>query len=137
MIWNKSLSHYLNPADDIHGNISNLFDLFYQGASKDTGNYPPVNIWSNEENVILIAELPGCSSGAIDVSCKGNLIKISMNSEESSENSEQGGRSFKRTFEAPYKIDEDKTEAIYKDGLLQIIMPRAEQDKPRKITIKG
>ena len=111
-----------------------MFDLFYQGASKDTGNNPPVNIWSNDENVILIAELPGCSSGEIDISCKGNLINISMSSEESSESN---GRSFKRTFEVPYKIDEDKTEAIYKDGLLQIVMPRAEQDKPRKITIKG
>ncbi len=136
MFVNNAVHHYLDPAHDLHGSIDNVFDLFYKGTSKNTGNFPPVNIWSNDESVILMAELPGCKSNDFDISCKGNIVTLAMaQTEETAKNPYH--LPFKRVFELPYQINEEKTEAVYRDGLLQIVMPRAEQDKPRKIAIKG
>ena len=144
MLWNSSKTHYLRPTSEPAWEMNNLFNMFFQGEEKDTGKYPPVNIWANDENVILMAELPGCNLADIDVSCIKNQVTISMSSQSEDDESthhkshqERYSSQFKRTFEVPYEIDEKKTEAIYKNGLLQVIMPRAEKTKPKKIEVKG
>ena len=50
---------------------------------------------------------------------------------------ERGYGSFTRTIQLPFPIDVDKVEANYEKGVLKIWLPRAESDKPRKITVKA
>lgn len=134
MIWKNPIHRYLDHNSPYSGN--NLFDQFIQGVTKDTGSEPPVNIWTNDDNIILIAELPGCNLESFDISCRSNVISVSYCNRNDSEEVIYPA-DFKRSFELPYKVDENKTEAVYKDGLLQVMMPRSERDKPKKIEIKG
>ncbi|MCM8528427.1 MAG: Hsp20/alpha crystallin family protein [Lentisphaeraceae bacterium] len=145
MLWNNSTAHYLRPASEKNWEMNNLFNMFFQGQEKDTGKYPPVNIWTDDNSVILMAELPGCDIKDIDVSCIKDQVTISMppkseNEKESSHHlshSERYTGGFKRSFELPFKIDEKKTQAVYKNGLLQVIMPKAESAKRKVIEVKG
>jgi len=50
---------------------------------------------------------------------------------------ERWSRNFTRSFELPYLIDQNKVEAKFSKGVLQLMLPRAEADKPRKIAIKA
>lgn len=144
MLWKDSTMHYLRPAREENLEMNKLFNLFYKGEEKDTGKYPPVNIWADDENIILMAELPGCEMSDIDVSCINNQITISMNKKNEEDekthfvsHKERFSGEFKRSFEVPFKINEKKTEAIFKNGLLQVIMPKAESAKTKKIEVKG
>lgn len=144
MLWNQSKAHYLRPARENHWEMNNLFNMFYQGEEKDTGKYPPVNIWTDNDSIIVMAELPGCDMNEIDVSCIKNQLTISMSSKKETDekthylsHSERFSNEFKRTFELPFEINEKKTQAVYKNGLLQVIMPKAEAAKAKKIEVKG
>ncbi len=144
MLWSNSTMHYLRPNSDKHWEMNNLFNMFYKGEEKDTGKYPPVNIWADEDNVILMAELPGCNMNDIEVSCINNQITIALSKKKEEDekehfisHKERFSGEFKRSFEVPFKINEKKTEAIFKNGLLQVIMPKAESAKPKKIEVKG
>jgi HSP20 family protein len=44
---------------------------------------------------------------------------------------------FLRTFRLPFRVDAEKVEASFAKGVLQIALPRAEEDKPRKITVRA
>lgn len=109
-----------------------------------TPDYPAMNIWANDETVILTAELPGLTPENIDISVVGESVTLSgeRKPEMLSENDryhrrERGFGKFKRTIQLPFPVDATKVEALFDKGVLQVSLPRAEADKPRKITVKN
>ncbi len=105
--------------------------------------YPPINVWSNEEGLIVQVEMPGVSPDDIDISVvhKTLTIKGKRPAEELEEKdvhhrNERTSGSFIRSIELPYMVEADKVEASYSLGILRLELPRAEADKPRKITVK-
>lgn len=116
----------------------------FEGASPYAARgYPPVNVWSGPDELIVSAELPGIDSKELDLSVMGNVLTISGSRKETELNQDQrylrrerGFGSFTRTVELPYVVNGENVEATYKDGLLKIVLRRAESDKPRRISIK-
>jgi HSP20 family protein len=102
-----------------------------------------MNVWRNEEGVVITAELPGLKPEDIDISVVGDTLTLtgSRQAEELGENvkyhrRERGSGKFTRTFQLPFGVEADKVEATFEKGLLHIFLPRAEAEKPRKITVK-
>lgn len=113
-------------------------------GSRVSSGYPAMNVWANEEGLVVTAELPGIDPEALDISVVDKTLTVSGNrAPESLEEGEVYHRrereygKFTRSFQLPYTIEADAVEAVYEKGVLQITLPRAEADKPRKITVKA
>jgi HSP20 family protein len=113
------------------------------GASVSPG-YPAMNVWANEEGLVVTAELPGIEPETLDISVVDNTLTLKGN--RAPEKLEEGDvyhrrerkyGKFTRTFQLPFDIEADAVEAVYEKGVLQITLPRAEADKPKKITVKA
>lgn len=106
-------------------------------------NFPALNIWLNEESAIITAEVPGLEPQSIDVSVKGDALTLSgsrtsveLKEGEAYHRQERGHGNFTRTVKIPFQTDSAGVTASYEKGILKIDLPRAEEDKPKKIQIK-
>lgn len=104
--------------------------------------YPSVDMFDNEDALIIKAELPGLSKDDIDVNIENG--KLTLSGERKSENEvtedqyyrrERSCGKFVRTFALPADVDPDKIAAEFKDGVLKIEIPKPEEKKPRQITV--
>jgi HSP20 family protein len=124
-----------------------LFDSFFRGLDRPFFGYkawPAIDI-AEEENAILVkAEVPGCKADDIDISVHGNTLTISGEKKASDEKKEKGYYymestygSFRRELNLPTDVEPDKIDAVCKDGVLSITLPKAERAKAVKIKVKG
>lgn len=115
-------------------------DWFGMGTASP-GAYPPVNVFQQDESVVVVAELPGIGKKDLDVQVKDNRVRISgrrtieYEEDASLHRRERIFGTFDRTFAIPIKIDADRVKAEYRDGILAIHLPRSDRDKPRTVTI--
>jgi len=107
-------------------------------------SFPAMNIWANEEGQVITAEIPGVEPQDLDISVTGEVLTLSGNRKQETvgdsttfHRRERGYGTFKRSIQLPYPVQTDKIEAGFKNGVLSISLPRAEEDKPRKITVKS
>jgi HSP20 family protein len=106
--------------------------------------YPPVNAWLGEGDIIVTAELPGVDPGKVDITVVGDTLTISglreaepLKEGESYHRQERGHGRFTRSLQLPFHVEVGKVEARYDRGILRMTLPRAEEDKPRKISVKS
>lgn len=112
------------------------------GNHPDTASsFPAFNIWSNEDGAVVTSEIPGVKMEDLDITVSGKDITISGSRKEDDATDtrfvrhERPAGEFSRSFQLPFQIDSTKVNAKLANGVLQIDLPRAENDKPRKITI--
>ncbi len=104
---------------------------------------PAMDIRESKDAYTVTAELPGMSKKDFDIAVEDNVLTISgdrnLETEGEDENYhriERSYGSFKRSFTLPIQVVQDKVDARYKDGILTIALPKAEEAKQRKIEIK-
>lgn len=109
-----------------------------------TTGYPAMNVWANEDGAIVTAELPGVAPEDMDISVVDDTLTVSGSREpveleegEVYHRRERGSGKFTRSFRLPFQIAADQVEAVFKKGVLQISLPRSEEDKPKKISVKS
>ena len=105
-------------------------------------SYPAMNVWMNDEGVVVTAELPGCSPDNIDITVVGDTLTVKGNrtDEELPEGAvyhrrERTCGSFSRGFALPFEVEASGVDATFEQGVLRITLPRAEADKPRRIQV--
>lgn len=104
---------------------------------------PAFNIWTDENGAVMTSELPGVAIEDLDITVSGKEVIVAggRKAEESDAvravKNERGHGDFRRAFELPFSVDSNRVEATLANGVLQISLPRAESDKPRKIAISG
>lgn len=110
----------------------------------EVSDFPVVNFWRGKDGAILTAQMPGLSSENIEISVVGQTVTISGNylqpelkEKESFLRKERKTGKFTKTYELPFKIDSEKTEAVFDKGILQLNLPQAEADKPKTVSIKA
>lgn len=103
---------------------------------------PSVDIYENEENIVINAELPGVKKDDVSIDLDGRVLTISGErkfDEESKEKTwykrERYYGSFKRAFTLPEFTDQEKINAEFKDGILEITIAKPEEVKPKQIAI--
>lgn len=103
---------------------------------------PPVDIYENDDKLVLKAELPGVNPNDVEVRVEDNTLYLKGErkfekevKEENLHRVERSYGSFSRTFALPGSIDSEKVQAEYKDGVLTLTMPKREEAKPKTIKI--
>ena len=104
---------------------------------------PPFDIFETEGEIIVKAELPGMKVEDIDITLTDGLLTIKgerkMEKEDKRENYHRIERqfgSFSRSLNLGVNVKADGIDAGYKDGVLTVTLPKAEEDKPKKIEVK-
>lgn len=130
--------------DNLQRDMSRLFDVYYPTRARVAPGFPAVNVWTSEEELVVTAEVPGVNPDDMDISMDGEILTLSGEriAEELDEGTrylrqERGYGEFSRSIELPYPVNIDQVEATFKNGVLSISLPRAEEDKPKKIAVKS
>ncbi len=133
--------------NDANLNLPTVFDDFFRGAPVDIfGNdlNPSIDVHEDEHAVYIKADVPGLEEKDIDVELEKNVLTISgekkeeKNEEDKNRNyrySERRFGSFSRSVLLPDGIKADAVTARYKNGVLEIEIPKSEEVKPKKIAI--
>ncbi|MGQ9689009.1 MAG: Hsp20/alpha crystallin family protein [Desulfobaccales bacterium] len=103
---------------------------------------PAVDVYETPEALVVVADLPGVSGDRLSLDLKDNLLTISGQVSRPSEKEtllvqEYAVGDFFREFEVGGLIDQEKIEALVKDGVLTLTLPKAEKAKPRRIEVKS
>jgi len=107
------------------------------------GVFPAVNVTANRDNYFLRAELPGVVAADLDIQATGNTISVAgerkiAGVEESARyhRREREAGKFSRVVSLPDDIDSERVKANMTDGVLTVVVPKAEKGKPRQIAVK-
>jgi HSP20 family protein len=128
--------------DRLQGEMNRLFDSTFSRRYRNAPSFPAVNVWANEDGLVVTAEVPGIDTEDIDIVVVGETMTISgsramdeLNEGTRYHRQERGYGDFTRTVKLPFLVDSDKVDASFNDGVLSINLPRKDEDKPKKITI--
>ncbi|MBW2093434.1 MAG: Hsp20/alpha crystallin family protein [Deltaproteobacteria bacterium] len=102
---------------------------------------PAVDIFENKEALVLIADMPGVTNDGVEIHLEDSELTIRGKVLEEQQNvlpvyTEYRSGDYYRSFTLSNVIDQQKIEASMKDGVLKIILPKAETAKPRQITVQ-
>ncbi len=126
--------------------MNRMFDSFFQDSEESASMsawHPSVDIKENPDKIDVYAELPGMTKKDIKISIRDNVLSIS--GEKVREQAEDDANyhrmeriygAFSRSFTLPTKVEMDKVNAAFHDGVLHLTLPKAEEEKPRQIEIK-
>ena len=127
--------------------MDRLFDdAFTRPLSHRDGGWsaPAVDMYQTDNDVVIKAALPGFKSDDVQINVTGDLLTIRgemKNEEEQNEKSwhlrEQRWGSFERSVSLPTAVVPDKAQADFANGILTITLPKAEEVKPKTITVKA
>ena len=130
--------------DQLQREMNSLFNASSKGRVFNSPSYPAVNIWTNDDGQLISAEMPGIHPDDIDIDVTGDALSISgerkpdeVAKDANYHRRERSYGSFSRAIQLPFMVDTNKVEASFKNGILMISLPRAEADRPKKITIKS
>ena len=130
--------------------MNRLFDESYRGANRGAADEwalggswaPAVDIYEQEGNIVLKAELPGVDPKAVDIRLENNTLTLrgerKLDNEVKEDNYHRVERSygsFSRAFTLPTVVDQGNIKAEFKDGVLKLTLPKREEAKPRQIQI--
>ena len=105
------------------------------------GSFPPVNAFRKGDDFVLVAEIPGMDRAELDIQVKGNTVRLSGRKTPKYPEKiglhrrERPFGRFDRALTVPIEIDPEKVQASYNNGVLAVLLPRAEHDKPRRIPL--
>jgi HSP20 family protein len=111
--------------------------------SRPGRDVPAINLWITQEGALLTAELPGVRREDLDLRVAGNVATLAGERKNPAPEGAQYQRRecpegrFSRTFDLPFAVEPGGVEARLADGVLHVRLPRAESDKPRKISIQA
>jgi HSP20 family protein len=130
----------------LRNDLDTLLELpFWAGSGRQaqlfSGWTPALDLHQNSENVVAVVELPGMRKEDIEISLQdGTLIISGERKDESTQENgatrtERSTGKFRRSVTLPTRVDVTKVSATYKDGILTVTLPKAEEAKPKQIQI--
>jgi HSP20 family protein len=125
--------------------MNRLFGRYGVGQPRRFGMsvFPPLDIWEDDNNLYVEAELPGFELSDLEIYVTGgNQLSVKGERKQPEltggtwHRQERGFGSFNRMIELPSDVDSDKVSAEFKHGVLTITMAKSEKVKPRRIEVK-
>lgn len=139
-MWNLTTNN--SPFYQLRNLQKEMNDLFTSGLSLDRSSFPRVNIYEDGNGIKIFAEMPGLSKEDININLLGNQLAIEAEKKQVYEDkdyqihrSEIDSGKFIRSFNLPYEVNSNCVEAKLRNGILELVLPRAEQSKPKKISV--
>lgn len=145
------VTHFLNPEasplNQLRREVDRLMTGFmgdWDPAALGVGRaMPPMNVWEQEDALMVEAELPGVKSDQIEVSVVGDELTLNVERPEpkcegtACHRHERPEGGISRVLRLPVAVDAEKVQAKLVDGVLTITLPKAEAARPRKIAVKA
>jgi len=133
---------------NIREEMNRLFDDFFSGWPERRkglleGEWAPtIDVAETENDIVVTAELPGVEQDGVDITITDDILTLKGEKKEEREvkkenyhRIERSYGSFQRSVNLPTGVQSDKAKASYKDGVLKITVPKAEEAKPKQIKI--
>ena len=105
---------------------------------------PPVDIFERHDHLVVRAEIPGVQKDDMGVQIENGVLTLHGERKQETEVKEENAYrmervygTFTRSFSLPTTVDAAKVTATYKDGVLEVTVPKAETAKPKKVEIKA
>lgn len=129
--------------DDIWRDFDRMNRAFgpYRQATGRCSVFPPVNVYDDGESYIVTAEMPGVASEDLSIEATARALKLKgerrrpEEGEGSYHRRERDYGVFNRTIELGSQVDPDKVKARYENGVLEVVLPKAEEARPRQISV--
>ena len=139
-----------NPVRDlvsIRSEMDRMLDSMFQGwpfeSNGTVTRTVTADMYENDDEVIVKAELPGLSADDVDINISGNVLTIEGEFRAEDEGKrgnvhfrERRYGSFRRAFTLPGYIDAEKSEAEFENGVLTIRLPKREEARPKRIPVR-
>src|SRR5438445_7987752 len=132
------------PASDIQTEVNRLFENVLGRPASLPGHVwvPPVDMYATKDDLVLTLELPGVSEKDVAVAITGDLLTVKGERRFEQQVKEQDllhvertyGK-FERLIQLPMAVQADRVKATYRDGVLEIRLPKVEELKPKEIKI--
>lgn len=129
---------------DLEKDLESVFSAIpSQAFSARTGRLPLMNLAEGENESVLSVELPGVNKEDVKISLEDGLLTLT--GERKAQGIPEGARwlrsesingKFVRTLELPHPVDPKAVSAELKNGILTVVLPKAEESRPREITIR-
>jgi HSP20 family protein len=148
--WNpaRDLATWPSNLFGMQREMNRMFDSFFnnteQGEDYALAAWTPaVDIAEHDDQYIVKMELPGVSKEEVKITLESNILTIRGEKKQEKETKkenyhrvERSYGSFQRSFTLPTTVKSDRIDASFKDGILNISMPKAEEAKPKQIEVK-
>jgi HSP20 family protein len=132
----------------VRGEMNRLFDNFFTGWPEPKeglleGKWTPsIDVAETDDKITVTAELPGINQEEVDIAIADDVLTLKGEKKEEKEVKEENYHriersygSFQRSVRLPAGVKTDEIKAAYKDGILTITIPKAEEAKPKQIKI--
>jgi HSP20 family protein len=144
--WRNGLADPFQDFEDLQEEINRLFDFTRTPEPRgilDRAFSPAVDVVENPDSFEVLCDVPGVEIGDVEISVAANVLTLKgerragKKDDAKTYREETSAGRFQRTLQLPLPIDADKVEAVLKDGILQIVLPKHEQLKPRQIAVQA
>jgi HSP20 family protein len=134
----------------VRDEMNRLFNEAFGRAGNDDSAWfsgawaPPVDIYETDEALVMKAELPGFSKDDINIELKDHTLIIKGERKREDEvkegsyhRTERAYGAFQRSFMLPTTVDQEKVRAAYKDGVLELRLPKVQAAQPKRIAVSA
>jgi HSP20 family protein len=137
------------PAFGLRREIDKMFEDVFGNAGvpllSTNGWLPAVDVKETSDALLFELEIPGVAEDKLDITCEGGVLAIAGEKSSVRKEGEEGKwhiversfGSFRRSFQLPTNVQEDKIEATLTSGVLHVRVPKAELPKPKKIEVRA
>lgn len=130
---------------DPWGFLDDLFDAnsraFRSMRARAAGRFPPVNVFLDDDAVIIDLELPGKTAKDVSLTLEPQAVVVADKPAETTDpatgKAVEVRPAWSRRLELPFRVNADKANAKFENGILRIELPKAEADGVRHIAIQG
>ena len=147
--WNPARELATWPSDlfGIQREMNRMFDGFFRGTGDEDYTLsswtPAVDIAEHDDEYLVKVELPGVNKDEVKLTLENNILTIRGEKKQEKETKkenyhrvERSYGSFQRSFTLPAAVKADKIDASYKDGILTVSLPKAEEAISKQIEVK-
>lgn len=139
MFWNGDS---LSEMERFRKEMNRLFSDYDRQSGAST--YPLVNMYDETDNIVVTSELPGMTKDNVNITYSDGILSISGNLEPLPEvknmtviRQERSLGQFEKTIRLPVKVDQNKINASFSNGILTVTLPKAEEAKSKTIAIEA
>jgi HSP20 family protein len=139
MLWGVNI---FNEMDRLRKEVNGLFNNYGHASSNAT--FPLLNAYEDKENVMVTAELPGLTKDQVSITFSDGVLTLSGKQETPDKlkemsviRKERAEGDFEKTLRIPMKVNQEAISASFSNGILSITLPKAEEAKPKTISIEA
>jgi HSP20 family protein len=135
----------IRELDSLQGDMNRLFDRFFEGrAANGTSRrwVPAMDLVETDDHLVLRGDLPGMTEDDVDIEIKDSVLTVSGERRAEHEDKGEGYHrverafgSFSRSLSLPQGIEPERVEANFKDGVLEVRIPKPAEAKPTRVQI--